>query len=158
MLVLHDLNHAARYAHHLIAMHEGRIRAERPPREIVTEQLIEEILGLPSQVIPDPVSDTPMVIPLGRRAGGPRPDHARRRDVGHVVAAALSARSPVAGDVQSLPPAAGSAASSGSPGAAHMAKPLNGVINLAGRDSVADRDAVIAQKAPAGAPEAIARD
>ena len=68
VLVLHDLNHAARYAHHLIAMHEGRIRAEGPPREIVTEQLIEEILGLPSQVIPDPVSDTPMVIPLGRRA------------------------------------------------------------------------------------------
>jgi iron complex transport system ATP-binding protein len=66
VLVLHDLNHAARYAQHLIAMRLGRIIAQGPPHEIVTEALVEQILGLASRVVSDPVSDTPMVIPIGR--------------------------------------------------------------------------------------------
>ena len=68
VLVVHDLNHAARYAHHLIAMHEGRICAEGAPGEIFTEALVEQILGMSSQIITDPVSGTPMVIPIGRHA------------------------------------------------------------------------------------------
>ncbi len=68
VLVVHDLNHAARYADHLIAMHEGSIVAEGDPREIVTEQLVEQILGMRSRIITDPVSRTPMVIPIGRHA------------------------------------------------------------------------------------------
>jgi len=67
VLVLHDLNHAARYAHHLVAMRDGRICAEGPPGEIVTEELVREILGIDSRVVPDPVSGAPMVIPIGRR-------------------------------------------------------------------------------------------
>jgi len=67
VLVLHDLNHAARYAHHLVAMRDGRICAEGPPGEIVSEELVREILGIDSRVVPDPVSGAPMVIPIGRR-------------------------------------------------------------------------------------------
>lgn len=65
--VLHDLNHAARYATHLIAMRDGRIVAEGTPREVVTAALVEEVFDLPCQVVPDPVTGTPMVIPLARR-------------------------------------------------------------------------------------------
>lgn len=64
--VLHDLNHACRYATHLIAMREGRIIAEGPPSHIVSEDLVETVYGLSSMIITDPVSDTPMVIPKGR--------------------------------------------------------------------------------------------
>lgn len=64
--VLHDLNHAARYATHLIAMRDGRIMAEGAPREIVTAELVEEVFGLKCLVVPDPVVGTPQVIPLGR--------------------------------------------------------------------------------------------
>jgi iron complex transport system ATP-binding protein len=64
--VLHDLNHAARYATHLIALRAGRIVAEGPPAEVVTPALIEDVFGLPCRVIPDPETGTPLVIPRRR--------------------------------------------------------------------------------------------
>ena len=65
VIVLHDLNQACRYADHLIALREGRILAEGPPGEIVTEALVEEVFGLPTRIITDPVSGTPLVVPIG---------------------------------------------------------------------------------------------
>lgn len=64
--VLHDLNHAARYASHIIAMKNGELIAQGDPREIVTERLVEEVFGLRCTIIDDPVSHTPLVVPLGR--------------------------------------------------------------------------------------------
>jgi iron complex transport system ATP-binding protein len=64
--VLHDLNHAARYATHLIALRAGRIVAEGPPADVVTPALIEDVFGLPCHVIPDPETATPLVIPRRR--------------------------------------------------------------------------------------------
>jgi len=64
--VLHDLNHACRYASHLIAMKDGRILAEGRPEKIVTEGLVEDVFGLSCLVIDDPVSATPMIVPRGR--------------------------------------------------------------------------------------------
>ena len=65
-IVLHDLNLAARYADHLVAMKNGRITAEGAPADVVTEELVDTVFGLRSRVIEDPVSGTPMVVPLGR--------------------------------------------------------------------------------------------
>ncbi|WP_426979602.1 ABC transporter ATP-binding protein [Pseudarthrobacter sp. O4] len=65
-IVLHDLNLAARYADHVIAMKAGRIVAEGTSLEVVTEELIRDVFGLESRVVPDPVSGTPLIIPLGR--------------------------------------------------------------------------------------------
>jgi ferric enterobactin transport system ATP-binding protein len=64
--VLHDLNHACRYADHIIAMRDGRVIATGPPTDIVTAELVEDVFGLPCRIIEDPVSRTPLVIPLGR--------------------------------------------------------------------------------------------
>jgi iron complex transport system ATP-binding protein len=72
VMVLHDLNHAARYSDHLIAMRDGSICAEGPPGEIVTAELVREILGMAAEVVPDPLTGTPMVIPVARRARDPR--------------------------------------------------------------------------------------
>ncbi|MFC9859223.1 MULTISPECIES: ABC transporter ATP-binding protein [unclassified Streptomyces] len=65
--VLHDLNHAARYATHLIAMRDGRVVAEGAPEEVVTAELVREVFDLPCKVVPDPVTGTPMVVPLARQ-------------------------------------------------------------------------------------------
>ncbi|MGO2140031.1 MAG: ABC transporter ATP-binding protein [Leucobacter sp.] len=65
--VLHDLNHAARYATHLVAMRDGEIVAQGEPREIITESIVEQVYDLPCRVITDPVSGTPLVLPLGGR-------------------------------------------------------------------------------------------
>ncbi len=65
--VLHDLNHACRYATHLIAMRDGQVVAEGKPADIVTSELVERVFGLASVIIEDPISGTPLVIP---RSGG----------------------------------------------------------------------------------------
>lgn len=44
--VLHDLNHAARYATHIIAMKDGQVVAEGPPKQIVTAEMVREVFGL----------------------------------------------------------------------------------------------------------------
>lgn len=61
--VLHELNHAARYASHLIAMRDGRIVAEGVPAEIVTAELVERVFDMPCRVIADPDDGTPIVLP-----------------------------------------------------------------------------------------------
>ncbi|MGJ9424885.1 ABC transporter ATP-binding protein [Nesterenkonia halotolerans] len=63
--VLHDLNHAARYADHIIAMRDGRILAAGTPAEVVTSARVEEIYQLPNVVISDPITGGPMVVPRG---------------------------------------------------------------------------------------------
>ncbi|MEU6077966.1 ABC transporter ATP-binding protein [Micromonospora sp. NPDC047074] len=68
--VLHDLNHAARYATHLIAMRDGRVVAAGPPRDVVTAELVEEVFRLPCRVIDDPECGTPLVVPAARRRTG----------------------------------------------------------------------------------------
>jgi iron complex transport system ATP-binding protein len=65
-IVLHDLNHACRYAHHLVALREGAVLAAGAPAEIVDEALVYEVFGLRSRVIPDPVTGTPLCVPIGR--------------------------------------------------------------------------------------------
>lgn len=61
--VLHELNHACRYASHLIALRDGALIAQGKPADIVTEQLVEEVFGLASVIIADPVSGTPLIVP-----------------------------------------------------------------------------------------------
>ncbi|MFI1212825.1 ABC transporter ATP-binding protein [Streptomyces sp. NPDC020802] len=71
--VLHDLNQAARYGTHLIAMKDGGVVAEGPPDEVVTAELVEEVFGLRCLVVPDPVAGSPQVVPLGRERTRRRP-------------------------------------------------------------------------------------
>lgn len=66
VMVLHDLNLAARYADHLVAMAAGRIHAAGDPAEVLTSDLVEAVFGLDSRVISDPVSGKPLVLPVGR--------------------------------------------------------------------------------------------
>ena len=61
--VLHDLNQAARYATHLIAMKDGQIVAEGTPREVVTVETVRAVFDVDALVIDDPVTGTPMVVP-----------------------------------------------------------------------------------------------
>ncbi|UED86202.1 ABC transporter ATP-binding protein [Streptomyces profundus] len=72
VVVLHDLNQAARYATHLIAMKDGRIVERGAPGEVVTERLVAEVFGVPARVIDDPETGTPLVIPRADRPWRPR--------------------------------------------------------------------------------------
>ena len=72
VMVLHDLNLAARYAQRLIAMRDGRIVAEGPPERVITVDVLREVFGLDAQLLTDPVSGTPLVVPVGRRPDADR--------------------------------------------------------------------------------------
>ena len=67
VMVLHDLNMAARYAQRLIAMRAGRIIAQGAPDEVLTETLLREVFELDAHVLTDPIAGTPLIVPIGRR-------------------------------------------------------------------------------------------
>ena len=69
VMVLHDLNLAARYADRLVTMKDGKIVAHGSPAEIMTESMLAEVFGLTARVIADPVAGTPLVVPVGSRVG-----------------------------------------------------------------------------------------
>lgn len=66
VMVLHDLNLAARYADHLIALADGRLHAAGTPSEVLTEDTVRAVFGLENQVIIDPTSGKPLMLPIGR--------------------------------------------------------------------------------------------
>jgi len=67
--VLHDLNQAARYASHLIALREGEVLAAGAPDRVITADLVEQAFGLSARIMQDPESRTPLVIPAFRPNG-----------------------------------------------------------------------------------------
>ncbi|TCP48459.1 iron complex transport system ATP-binding protein [Tamaricihabitans halophyticus] len=72
VLVLHDLNLACRYADNLMVFSAGELVAEGAPREVVSEDLVREVFALSCRVVPDPVADTPMIVPIGRHDPQPQ--------------------------------------------------------------------------------------
>jgi iron complex transport system ATP-binding protein len=64
VIVLHDLNLACRYAHHIIAMRDGAIVAEGSPLQVITADTVRCVFDLEAHVIPDPLAGTPLVIPV----------------------------------------------------------------------------------------------
>ncbi|PRI10453.1 ABC transporter ATP-binding protein [Leucobacter massiliensis] len=63
--VLHDLNQAARYGTHMIALKDGRVAAVGPPAEVITPSMVREVFDLETVIVPDPVAGTPMVVAVG---------------------------------------------------------------------------------------------
>ncbi|RFU20184.1 ABC transporter ATP-binding protein [Geodermatophilus marinus] len=66
VVVLHDLNLAARYAQRLVAMKDGVLVASGTPAEVITEPLLADVFDIEARVVPDPVAGTPMVVPVRR--------------------------------------------------------------------------------------------
>lgn len=66
VMVLHDLNLAARYSDELVAVSGGQVFAHGHPREVITKENVKSVFGIDSVIITDPVSDQPAVMPIGR--------------------------------------------------------------------------------------------
>lgn len=67
VMVLHDLNLAARYADHLVVMAGGRLVREGAPADVLDAECVREAFGLLARVVADPVTGCPMVVPEGVR-------------------------------------------------------------------------------------------
>ncbi|AZK45834.1 ABC transporter ATP-binding protein [Paenibacillus lentus] len=63
VMVVHDLNHAARYAHHMIAIKKGQAIAEGAPSEVVTSSVLREVFGIEADIVTDPRSGVPLCLP-----------------------------------------------------------------------------------------------
>ncbi len=66
VMVLHDLNLACRYAHHVVAVHNRGIYAQGKPEEIITEELVRAVFNMNCEITTDPLFGTPMCIPYGK--------------------------------------------------------------------------------------------
>lgn len=66
VMVMHDMNLAARYADHIFAMRAGRLVASGAPGPVMSEEMVREVFALDARVVPDPVSGTPLMLPRGR--------------------------------------------------------------------------------------------
>ncbi|MEV4678683.1 MULTISPECIES: ABC transporter ATP-binding protein [Actinomadura] len=71
VMVLHDLNLAARYADHLIALAGGRLHASGAPADVLTEEVVRTVFDLDSRIMEDPVSGRPLMLPIGRHHARP---------------------------------------------------------------------------------------
>ncbi|MEM1334246.1 MAG: ABC transporter ATP-binding protein [Actinomycetota bacterium] len=76
VVVLHDLNLACRYAHHIVMMRDGDIISAGPPSDVITAESVEQVFGLSCTVIDDPVSRTPLVVPADNRRAASALDQA----------------------------------------------------------------------------------
>jgi iron complex transport system ATP-binding protein len=65
VMVLHDLNQAARYADEILALRHGRVVACGPPAEVVTEEIVREVFDVEVRIIEDPVTGGPMCVAAG---------------------------------------------------------------------------------------------
>src|SRR5690606_9586625 len=66
VMVLHDLNLACRYAHHIVAIRDKRIYGQGKPEQIVNASLVKDVFGLNCEVTIDPLFGTPLCIPHGK--------------------------------------------------------------------------------------------
>lgn len=73
VVVLHELALAARYADHLVLLRDGRVLRAGAPAEVLDEAALAEVFDLEARVVPDPVTGSPLVVPV-------RPLRARERD------------------------------------------------------------------------------
>ncbi len=66
VMVLHDLNQACRYADNLLVIKQGEIYGQGSPNKVMNETMVREVFGLECQVVDDPITGTPMCIPISR--------------------------------------------------------------------------------------------
>ncbi|USG66191.1 ABC transporter ATP-binding protein [Brevibacillus ruminantium] len=63
VMVVHDLNHATRFADHVVAIRNGRLEAEGTPSEVVTAETMRSVFGVLADIVPDPRTGVPVCIP-----------------------------------------------------------------------------------------------
>lgn len=66
VMVLHDLNLACRYAHHVVALQNKQVYAQGRPEEIVSQKLVRDVFDMECQIISCPLFGAPLCIPYGK--------------------------------------------------------------------------------------------
>lgn len=64
--VLHELSLSARVADHLVAVADGGVVAAGTPHEVLTQETLRRVFDLEADIITDPATGHPVVLPRGR--------------------------------------------------------------------------------------------
>lgn len=67
VMILHDLNLSCRYADYLVAVQQGKVYATGTPKQVMTEEMVRDVFNLECHIVADPLANTPMCIPIGRK-------------------------------------------------------------------------------------------
>jgi iron complex transport system ATP-binding protein len=67
VMVVHDLNHASRYAQHMVAIAAGEVVVEGSPQVVMTPEMLARVFAIEAEIIPDPRTGVPLCIPYGLR-------------------------------------------------------------------------------------------
>ena len=62
IMVIHDLNQAARFAGHLVAMKDGKVVREGSAEEVISEDVLKEVFHIDTSIIADPRTGKPAVV------------------------------------------------------------------------------------------------
>lgn len=84
VMVVHDLNHAARYAQQIVAMLDGQIVSTGTPHEVITAEMIRRVFGVEADIVPDPRSGVPLCIPYTVH-GAPQPATTQLRSSAQLI-------------------------------------------------------------------------
>ncbi|XXQ67410.1 ABC transporter ATP-binding protein [Neisseriaceae bacterium B1] len=63
IIVIHDINLAARYCDQLVALHQGHVLKQGAPQEIMTAQVLHEIYSVNMNIMHHPITGNVMAIP-----------------------------------------------------------------------------------------------
>lgn len=69
VMVVHDLNHASRYAHHIVAIKEGTVISAGTPAQVVTPNVLREVFAIEADIVNDPRSGVPLCLPYRLASG-----------------------------------------------------------------------------------------
>jgi iron complex transport system ATP-binding protein len=74
VIVVHDLNHASRFADHIFAIKDGMLVAQGTPREVITPDIIRRVFDVEADIVPDPRTGVPLCIPYDLHNGTHTPE------------------------------------------------------------------------------------
>ncbi len=64
VMVVHDLNHASRYAHHMVVIKSGKVISEGRPADVMTKDVLRKAFNIEADLVPDPRTGVPLCLPF----------------------------------------------------------------------------------------------
>ncbi|MCM3570650.1 ABC transporter ATP-binding protein [Neobacillus mesonae] len=62
VMVIHDLNLAARFSHHMAALRAGNLVKEGTPEEVMTQNVLKEVFQIDAEIVKDPRTKKPVCL------------------------------------------------------------------------------------------------
>ena len=66
VMVLHDLNQAARYANRVVVLREGAVYAEGAPAAVLTPETLRAVFGIEGEIMAGPSGVGMVIVPIKR--------------------------------------------------------------------------------------------